>query len=110
MMATNMVIKAVVVEHIPGSCQCCEFGYDNGWLDSPPKDTCILMNEPLDDILNCVIRPDWCPLVTEPEYAMQKVNEIFDGEDADKLMSEFDKTRGQVFEKYYGRLGSGNKE
>jgi hypothetical protein len=63
-MAANMVIKTVVVRHIPGNCQCCEFGYDNGWLDSPPKNTCILMNEPLDDIVNCVIRPDWCPLIT----------------------------------------------
>ncbi len=71
MMAANMGIKKVIVEHIPDNCQGCEFGFDNGWLDNPPKNTCILMNEELDDIVNCVIRPDLCPLVTDADLSAE---------------------------------------
>ena len=63
-MTTNMGIKRVVVDIMPSSCGWCEFGYDNGWLDNPPKDTCILMDEPL-EIWNHEIKPDWCPLALD---------------------------------------------
>jgi hypothetical protein len=64
-MTTNMGVVKVIVKEVPSHCGYCEFGFDTGWLDSPPKNTCILMNKPIHDIVNNVARPNWCPLVKE---------------------------------------------